>query len=497
MDKKVLLMVAVCWSALVVLWMSQNEFSVGGDEPEKPTLHTPNARKQLTRKGTPVPHTGQRAVQCLNVSLANFDDLLTHKERTPVADLLRNMKERHPNALHRWGPSTTGPKVVMTYSACHGSLSQHFGHLSALTIAKGLQPDVVVLPHARTRKTFQSRNLLGEKDVNKTNIWTEVPLSAVYDIRSFEEYFSKLGIKATTFPSPPGPVTLPGTYKGFDTHWHVGLPGKFGLPEKTPVVGLRYKRRRPLYIWLQILNRQISRYHREENLIVDLGCTDILIGANPNFTAIDQDIDSLTSAHESLRVAGYLHDAAIQVREQLPVNYTSVHLRIERDMIADSAVGRWWRAHLRAKAAFLDPIKEIPTFVASGIFEYMSEEEQRSLLAPYILTHKMYRACGVDEIPNDIRPWVDFFVLLGGGHFQGHEYSVLTWLVIQQRLLFGRGLDQHSLVKKKGPPRNPQCCENDRCLTYLCALRDDGPLIDFRVSNKTVETDLAPISFEN
>ena len=499
MDKRKLLTLLLCWTALGVLWMVQKGFEVDSNNNKSTPLYKykRDLNGQLTRQNIS-PRTlrnGQSAVTCVNTTVPEFDDLLKHKN-TSLPEVLRRVTKRHPKAIHRWGPSTTGPVIVMTYSACHGSLSQHFGHLSALTIAKGLQPDVVVLPHARTRKTFESRNLLGDRDVNKTNTWTEVPLTAVYEIESFKNYLSTLSIESMTFPSSPGPVVLPESYKAFETHWHTQVAKKFGLPSDTPVVGLRYKRRRPLFMWLQILNRQIAKYHREKLIIVDLGCTDILIGANPNYTAIDTDINTLREVHQSLHIANYLQETAHRVIDQLPTNYTSIHLRIERDMIADSAVGRWWKAHLRAKAAFLDPIREVPAFVASGIFEYMSEKEQRSLLAPYIATHKLYRACGVSHIPNDIRPWVDFFILAGGRHFQGHEFSVLTWIVIQQRLLYGRGLDQHSLVKKKGPPRNPRCCENDRCLTYQCALTDDGNLIDFRVGNATVEDILAPITFD-
>eukprot|EP00659_Diplonema_papillatum_P013979 gene13979-21384_t len=382
----------------------------------------------------------------------------------------------------RWGLKH-GPVVVLTYTACHGALSQHYGHLSALALARYIEPDVVVLPHARTRKTYGSRNLLGSRDVERENEWHELHLREIYDVASFQAYFPG-GTRVFASPAPPTNITLPKSHKAYSYHFTEDAPSRFGLPA-ADVARVTYKRRRAGWIWKALINKKLRNHSSARVVVVDLGCTDIMVGANPKYGAMREDVVNLQQAHETLRLAPYLvraADSAVAKIESLPAvraaagRWIALHLRVERDMFADKMMDHWWRAYRRSKTSFLDP-KPYPIVVASGIFEYLTPAEQSHFLTDYSVRHPLYRVCIQNELPNDVRPWIDYLVLLRGTYFQGHEYSAFSWLVVQQRILrYRRGLATASLVRKRGyNESSPSCCENDRCLAFACSENDGDP----------------------
>eukprot|EP00754_Rhynchopus_humris_P000625 Rhum_TRINITY_DN10385_c1_g1::Rhum_TRINITY_DN10385_c1_g1_i1::g.38224::m.38224 len=452
-------------------------------------------------------------VDCIDVeatapSQSSLDAAAPNAGRS-VAELVHQMDAAAASA-------SAPPVRVLTYQACHGALSQHYGHLSALVVAKYIGADVVVLPHARTRETFASRNVLGAKreertDGTKANAWWEIPLTMIYNTSSFEDYlrrpFEPLDryagpeaaadtrrakqARVVNYPAPPGPVTLPNSFRGYDTHFHTGVKKALGFEgrEDVRVVGIRYKRRRLGRMWAQIVDRQVESMTREAGVsvvVVDLGCTDIMVGSNLAKNATTEDVLELGAANRQLQLAGYLTEAARGASEALhrrhPGGWTGLHLRIERDMFTDNSAKRWTRAYRRAQASFLDQNRQ-PLLIASGVFEYLEpgSTELAELLGPYTERHALHRVCvsGASKLPNDVRPWIDYLVLKEGARFQGHEYSVLSWLVVQQRTLEGRPLDTSSLIRKKTlRESHAECCEGDRCLVWVCRETEGAPEVD-------------------
>eukprot|EP01064_Diplonema_japonicum_P010082 TRINITY_DN17432_c1_g2_i1.p1 TRINITY_DN17432_c1_g2~~TRINITY_DN17432_c1_g2_i1.p1 ORF type:complete len:520 (+),score=95.91 TRINITY_DN17432_c1_g2_i1:80-1561(+) len=470
------------------------------------TVNVPTAEENVPK--TPVP-TREFSLKCVDVEVPTEIEPLEEKEgnaaiRKAVNDV-RTQRVDGKGGGDRWG-GTFGPVVVMTYAACHGAVSQHYGHLSAMTIASLTKPDVMVLPHGRTRKTYKSRNVLAK--LNTTNSlqnashdprieWTEIPLSRVYRLDTFQRL---LGGNTTVLnsPNPPGPVTLPSNFSGYERYWVPGKNEKFGL--NASIVEMRYKRRRSGWVWKEMINRAVLAHWRAQVVIVDLGCTDIMVSANPGKKygmVMQEDIKLLKKAHQTLQLAPYLRRvgraAMGAVRKIQPEGgkYTGLHLRMERDMFEDKSVTRWKNMYLRAKEYFLDDKKEHPLLIASGIFEYMKRDELRQHLLPYSNTHDLYHLCLSRPLDNDIRPWIDFQVLATADYFQGHDYSSLSWLVVQQRILHALPLSTSSLVRRVIPARSPLCCENDRCLSTVCPL-PNGTLLDYGSIVTEVAYELPP-----
>ena len=410
-------------------------------------------------------------VECVNITIGKAP---TFEPGVGLDSAVQRKEEEKAEANDR------RPVLLMTYQACHGALSQHYGHLSAMVVAKYIGADIVVLPHARTRHSFGSRNVLGVQDSSKDNAWSEVPLSSVYEISSFASYLNENGkkkVEVVTMPSAPlENIVLPEQYSGFSRHFHANISEKL-LLHKTRRVGkvnIVYKRRRSGRLWQDIIEKKVKQLAGNRLVIVDLGCTDIMVGTNPSFNATREDIVEMSTANEKLQLATYLVEAgrsgAEQMRTLAPnATYTGLHLRLERDMFADRSAARWGRLYAKAKSAFLDDLPH-PLYIASGVFGYHNVTENREMFAPYYRTHVLYRGCLSRTLPNDVRPWVDYLVLKEAAFFQGHEYSVLSWLVVQQRSREGKSLVTSSLIRrsKSSNSEHPTCCEGDRCLVTSC-----------------------------
>eukprot|EP00755_Sulcionema_specki_P013111 Sspe_Gene.8690::Locus_2938_Transcript_1_1_Confidence_1.000_Length_1556::g.8690::m.8690 len=389
------------------------------------------------------------------------------------------------------------PPVVLTYFACHGSASQHYSHLSAMVIAKAINASLVLLPHARNRNGYDRRNLVGD-GVNKSEVlaWGEVPLASIYDVASFSTYMKPGHVRVVPYP-PRAEVPLPANREGWRTHHLEDAVRKLHLPEGTPVIRIVYRRRRLLAEWKKKILDKIrgALKKRPKAVLVDLGCTDIMVGANPKFPSVEYDRRQLRLVHNSLRFNPALRAISDEVVKELRAEadgFETMHLRVEKDMFTDRSASRWWDAFQITYNMHPRP-KPRPVFVASGIFSYMSPGEVATALAKYT-TPVMYHMC-VGDIPLDVRPWLDFSVLVQGESFFGHEWSSLTWLVIQDRTMLGRGLNTNTVVQKKGAPyRHPSCCETDRCLTFSCSPADGMEAWDMRREKRRDDDRASPIA---
>eukprot|EP01065_Artemidia_motanka_P036254 TRINITY_DN44170_c0_g1_i1.p1 TRINITY_DN44170_c0_g1~~TRINITY_DN44170_c0_g1_i1.p1 ORF type:complete len:626 (+),score=145.66 TRINITY_DN44170_c0_g1_i1:50-1927(+) len=469
---------------------------MSADVPAPPPPRRPTVVPPSTPAPKPLPRMDKVPV-CIPRNGAELDE-----ERWAPSEPASSLWEKAAGVREAWREGRSArPVLAVTYYACHGAISQHYSHLSAMVIAKAVGASALFLPHARSRDAYDKRNI-GVFNRTHTNgtAWMEVPLSYVYDVSSFSTYMAP----AEVHPCPyrPGEVKLPTERKGWRRHHLRDAVRKLRLPSGTLHVRVTYKRRRLLKTWIDVITARVTEEMRAAAnrgglsgvALIDMGCTDITVAANPKYPHSNADRGQLLLAHKSLRLSPSIRSlaqvAAAELSEREPGGYDGVHLRIEKDMFTDKSASGWWDAyHLMLNVQRAERVPKTALFIASGIFTYMNVTEQAEALAAFVAP-RLYRLCFRTEPLLDVRPWVDFLLLIGTSRFFGHDWSSLSWLVVQERTLARRALNQSFIAQKKGSPsRVPACCETDRCLTTACSLVDHGKPVQHDTS---AESALSP-----